>query len=40
VYTRQKQMNQLPRNPPKAHKVDLNFDLEGALAKMHMTIPL
>ena len=30
----------LPRNPPKTNKVDLNFDLEGALAKMHITIPL
>jgi hypothetical protein len=30
----------LPRNPPKTDKVDLNFDFEGALAKMHVTIPL
>ena len=30
----------LPRNPPKTNKVDLNFDLEFALAKMHGTIPL
>jgi hypothetical protein len=30
----------LPKNPPKADKVDLNFDFEGAFAKMHVTIPL
>jgi hypothetical protein len=30
----------LPRNPPKTENVDLNFDFEGALAKMHVTIPL
>jgi hypothetical protein len=30
----------LPKNPPKTNKVDLNFDFEGALAKMHVTIPL
>jgi hypothetical protein len=30
----------LPKNPPKTHKVDLNFDFEGALEKMHVTIPL
>jgi hypothetical protein len=30
----------LPKNPPKTDKVDLNFDFEGALAKMHVTIPL
>jgi hypothetical protein len=30
----------LPNNSPKANKIDLNFDLEGALAKMHVTIPL
>jgi hypothetical protein len=30
----------LPKNPPKTEKVDLNFDFEGALAKMHVTISL
>jgi hypothetical protein len=30
----------LPKNPPKTDKVNLNFDFEGALAKMHVTIPL
>jgi hypothetical protein len=30
----------LPRNPPKTEKVDLNFDFEGELAKMYVTIPL
>jgi len=30
----------LPRNPPKTKRVDLNFDFEGALSKMHVTIPL
>ena len=30
----------LPKNPPKSDKLDLNFDIEGALAKMHLTIPL
>jgi hypothetical protein len=30
----------LPKNPPKTDKLDLNFDFEGALAKMHVTIPL
>ena len=30
----------LPKNPPKTDKVDLNFDFEGALAKMHVTISL
>ena len=30
----------LPKNPPKANKVDLNFDFEGALAKMHVIILL
>jgi hypothetical protein len=29
-----------PKNTPKIDKVDLNFDFEGALAKMHITIPL
>jgi hypothetical protein len=30
----------LPKNPPKTDKVDLNFEFEGALVKMHVTIPL
>jgi hypothetical protein len=30
----------LPKNLPKTERVDLNFDFEGALAKMHVTIPL
>jgi hypothetical protein len=30
----------LPKNPPKTNKVDLNFDFDGALAKMQVTIPL
>jgi hypothetical protein len=30
----------LPKNPPKVDKIALNFDLEGGLAKMHVTIPL
>jgi hypothetical protein len=30
----------LPKNTPKTDKVDLNFDFEGALEKMHITIPL
>jgi hypothetical protein len=30
----------LPKNPPKTNKVDLNFDFEGVLAKMHVTISL
>jgi hypothetical protein len=30
----------LPENPPKTKKVDLNFDFEGALEKMCVTIPL
>jgi hypothetical protein len=30
----------LPRNPSKIERVDLNFDFEGALSKMHVTIPL
>jgi hypothetical protein len=30
----------LPKNPPKNDKVDLNFEFEGALEKMHVTIPL
>jgi hypothetical protein len=29
-----------PKNPPKNDKVDLNFDFEGELEKMHVTIPL
>ena len=33
-------MNILLKNPPKTNKVDLNFDFEGALANMHVTIPL
>jgi hypothetical protein len=28
----------LPRNPSKSERVDLNFDFEGALSKMHVTI--
>jgi hypothetical protein len=39
--TRPPPMNiRLPKNPPKIDKVDLNFDFQGALAKMHVTIPL
>jgi hypothetical protein len=30
----------LPKTTLKTNKVDLNFDLEGALAKMHVTVPL
>jgi hypothetical protein len=30
----------LPKNPPKTEKVELNFDFEGALVKMHVTIHL
>jgi hypothetical protein len=30
----------LPKSTPKASNVDLNFDLEGALEKMHVTVPL
>jgi hypothetical protein len=30
----------LPKNLPKTERVDLNFEFEGALAKMHVTIPL
>jgi hypothetical protein len=30
----------LPKTSPKTNKIDLKFDLEGALAKMHVTIPL
>jgi hypothetical protein len=30
----------LPKNSPKTAKLDLNFDFEGALEKMHVTIPL
>jgi hypothetical protein len=30
----------LPKNLPKIERVDLNFDFEGALSKMHVTIPL
>jgi hypothetical protein len=30
----------LPKNHPKTKKVDLNFDFEGTLAKIHVTIPL
>jgi hypothetical protein len=30
----------LPKKPPKTDKVDLNFDFEGALGKVHVTIPL
>ena len=30
----------LPKTSSKTNKVDLNFDLEGALAKMHVTISL
>jgi hypothetical protein len=30
----------LPKNPPKTGRMDLNFDFEGALSKMHVTIPL
>ena len=30
----------LPKTSSKNNKVDLNFDLEGALEKMHVTIPL
>jgi hypothetical protein len=30
----------LPKNHPKTERVDLNFDFEGALAKVHVTIPL
>jgi len=30
----------LLKTPPKIDKVDLNFDFEGALEKMHVTIPL
>jgi hypothetical protein len=40
-HTRPPPMNiLLPRNRPKNEIVDLNFDFEGALAKMHVTIPL
>jgi hypothetical protein len=39
--TRPPPMNTLlPKNPPKAERVDLNFDFEGELAKIHLTIPL
>jgi hypothetical protein len=39
--TRPPRMNTLlPKNPPRTDKVDLNVDFEGALAKMHVTIPL
>ena len=30
----------LPKNSSKTDKIDLKFDLEGTLAKMHVTIPL
>jgi hypothetical protein len=30
----------LPKNAPKTDKIDIKFDLEGALSKMHTTIPL
>jgi hypothetical protein len=30
----------LPKNPPKTEIVDLNFDFEEELSKMHVTIPL
>jgi hypothetical protein len=30
----------LPKNSPKTEIVDLNFDFEGVLSKMHVTIPL
>jgi hypothetical protein len=30
----------LPKTSSKAKNVDLNFDLEGALAKIHVTISL
>jgi hypothetical protein len=30
----------LPKNLPKTERVDLNFDFEGELSKMHVTIPL
>jgi hypothetical protein len=30
----------LPKTSSKTDKIDLKFDLEGALAKMHVTIPL
>jgi hypothetical protein len=30
----------LSKNPPKTERVDLKFDFEGALSKMHVTIPL
>jgi hypothetical protein len=32
--------NILPPKIPKTERVDLNFDFEGALSKMHVTIPL
>ena len=31
--------NILPPKTPKTERVDLNFDFEGALSKMHVTIP-
>jgi hypothetical protein len=30
----------LPKTSPNTNKIDLKFDLEGALSKMHVTIPL
>jgi hypothetical protein len=30
----------LPKTSPKTDKIDLKFDLEGALSKMHVTITL
>jgi hypothetical protein len=33
-------LNILPPKPPKTKRVDLNFDFEGAVSKMHVTIPL
>jgi hypothetical protein len=30
----------LPKNPPKTEILDLNFDFEEVLSKMHVTIPL
>jgi len=39
--TRHPPMNILiPKNPPITDKVDLNFDFEGALVKIHAIIPL
>jgi hypothetical protein len=38
--TKTSALNLPPLEAPKTERADLNFDFEGALSKMHVTIPL